>query len=170
MSKQYKTGLITALIVLIIDQVQKNLMVHGFCGNGIEYLPQCVGLISSVTSFFNLVLVWNYGISFGMFQGAYSIYIISALGLVIVGFLLWWLSKPQKPLICLSIGFIIGGALGNIIDRFNFGAVADFFDFYITYSNKQYHYPAFNIADSFIFIGAGLIIIDSLFYGEKGKE
>jgi signal peptidase II len=114
-----------------------------------------------VTSFFNLVLTWNNGISFGLFNNGSNLnaLILSLLAIVIVIFLIMWLRKSETKRVAIGLGLIIGGAIGNIIDRGLHGAVVDFLDFHI----NSYHWPAFNIADSCITIGAMILVFDSLF-------
>ena len=121
--------------------------------------------ILPITPFFNIVLTWNSGISFGIFsnQGSFSVIILSTLATLIVFFLAVWLMKAVNKKLIIGLICIIGGAIGNIIDRVYHGAVIDFLDFHI----KSYHWPAFNVADSCIFIGATLIILDSLFPDKK---
>jgi signal peptidase II len=114
-----------------------------------------------VTSFFNLVLTWNNGISFGLFNNGSNLnaLILSLLAIAIVIFLIMWLRKSETKRVAIGLGLIIGGAIGNIIDRGLHGAVVDFLDFHI----NSYHWPAFNIADSCITIGAMILVFDSLF-------
>lgn len=154
--KLTRTGLLIALVSLIIDQASKIYLVD-------IYKLAAAGT-QQITSFFNLVMVWNRGISFGMFSGHESSnYFFIGISIVIVCILSFWLIKTEFKLEAIGIGFVLGGALGNIIDRFRYGAVADFFDFHI----HGKHWPAFNIADSTIFIGACILIISSLFFGKK---
>ena len=117
--------------------------------------------VIDVTPFFNLVLVWNRGVSFGMFSNdsMVGVWILSLLALVIVGFLTNWLRKAESRRVAISLGLVIGGALGNVIDRAVHAAVLDFLDFYV----GSFRWPAFNAADSFITVGAILLIADSLF-------
>jgi signal peptidase II len=125
--------------------------------------PERLGFVSvSVMPSFNLSMVWNEGVSFGMLQNA-GILPLVILTLVISGFLLYLLIKSQSIFEGVSYGIILGGAFGNLIDRFRFGAVADFFDVYI----GDYHWPAFNIADAAIVIGVILLLIQGLFFAEK---
>jgi signal peptidase II len=114
-----------------------------------------------VTSFFNLVLTWNNGISFGLFNNGSNLnaLILSLLAIAIVIFLIMWLRKSETKRVAIGLGLIIGGAIGNIIDRGLHGAVVDFLDFHI----HSYHWPAFIIADSCITIGAMILVFDSLF-------
>lgn len=152
-------GLIVAGLVVILDQVSKYAVLNYVLdeNSAIAY-----------TSFFNLVKAWNTGVSFSMFNdgGAWGIAGLSALAMVIVFYLLRWMSKENNKLIQVALGFIVGGAIGNVIDRVRLGAVFDFLDFHINGS----HWPAFNAADSFICIGAVIIILHALFTGSKSAE
>jgi len=144
------------LILIFLDQVTKWWI--------ISYIMQPIKILP-ITPFFNIVLTWNSGISFGIFsnQGSFSVIILSTLATLIVFFLAVWLMKAENKKLIIGLICIIGGAIGNIIDRVYHGAVIDFLDFHI----KSYHWPAFNVADSCIFIGATLIILDSLFPDKK---
>lgn len=120
-----------------------------------------------VTSFFNLVTVWNRGVSFGMFNNlANGPLILSIVALLISVFIFYLLWLEKNKYIAYGFALIIGGALGNAIDRIMNGAVADFLDFY--YNN--YHWPAFNLADSFITIGVFLYLLVDLFFNKESKE
>lgn len=118
-----------------------------------------------VTSFFNLVMAWNRGVSFGLFNRAsnFSIWFFPVVAALIVVGLAVWLYRSDRILIGTAIGLVIGGALGNLVDRLRFGAVADFLDFHI----GAYHWPAFNLADSAITVGAAVLVLDSLFRPEE---
>jgi signal peptidase II len=114
----------------------------------------------AVTPFFNLVVAWNRGVSFGMFDSASALgpWLLSGLALVVVVALLFWLRRADHPFVAVALGLIIGGALGNVIDRLRFGAVVDFLDVH----GFGYHWPAFNVADSAICVGAVLLLVDGL--------
>lgn len=128
-------------------------------------LMEIVGLLEKgeieVLPFFKLVMIWNSGISFGLFQNNMALgrWVFIGLALVIVGFLILWLKRTQSLLLAAALGLIIGGALGNVYDRIRFGAVADFFYFHI----GDYYWPAFNVADAAITIGAVLFVWHSVF-------
>lgn len=112
-----------------------------------------------VFSFFNLVLVWNRGVSFGMFGGgALPPWLLAAVAGAVAIALGVWLMRAEGRWLALGLGLIIGGAVGNIVDRLRFGAVADFLDFHI----GAYHWPAFNLADASITVGIALLLIDAL--------
>ena len=152
-------GLSLALLIIILDQLSKYYI--------LEYVVNEYGVIPC-TSFFNIVRAWNTGVSFSMFNdmGNMGIWVLSLSSIIIVCFLIYWLYKENNKLIQISLGFIIGGALGNVIDRIRLGAVFDFLDFYV----GDKHWPAFNVADSFICIGATIIIIHGLFVAQKKEE
>jgi len=110
-----------------------------------------------VTPFFNWVMVWNHGISFGMFNQAtdYGPMILVALAAIISVWFLIWLFRTDSFWQSLSISFVLGGAIGNAIDRLRFEAVIDFLDFHA----MGYHWPAFNIGDSAIVIGVFILVV-----------
>jgi signal peptidase II len=145
-------GGLIAVISMIADQATKWWVLEG-----IMQPPRVIPM----TPFFNLVLTWNNGVSFGLFNNDNDLnaLILSVLAIAIVIFLILWLRKAENKLVAIGLGLIIGGALGNVIDRGIHGAVVDFLDFYI----NAYHWPAFNVADSCITIGAVILIFDSLF-------
>ena len=118
-----------------------------------------------VLPFFNLTMVWNEGISFGLFQTG-NPWPLIILSLVISAFFVHWLFKSDSRFESIALSMVIGGALGNVIDRLHFGAVADFIDIHW----NGWHYPAFNAADSFISVGIVMLIGYSLFSGRDNKE
>lgn len=151
-----KTALFFALLILIADQISKNLVVAYMYEGQKELLP-----------FLNLTHVWNRGVSFGLFNNEHSVaWLLIALSLAITGFFLRWLCKVDYKPLALAIGSVIGGALGNVIDRIRFDAVVDFIDFHI----GNWHYPAFNVADSAIVLGIAYIVLDSLFFEPKRNK
>lgn len=110
--------------------------------------------------FANLVMVWNRGVSFGLFAGTggQNPYILVGVATLITVVLLWWLSRVRDGVMQAALVLIIAGAIANVYDRLRFGAVADFMDLHVA----GYHWPAFNIADSAIVIGAALMVYDTL--------
>jgi signal peptidase II len=154
-----RLGLAIAAVVLALDQITKWVI--------IERVMSPPRLIE-VTGFFDLVMAWNRGVSFGMLnrQSDWNAPLLIGLALVIVAGLLVWLRKATTHWVVWAIGLIVGGALGNVIDRFRFGAVADFLSFHL----GEYYWPAFNLADSAISLGAGLLILDSLFLSKESTK
>ena len=124
--------------------------------------------IITVTPNLNLVLVWNRGVSFGILNqsAAWVPWLLSALTAAICFGLLIWLRRAQSGWLGVALGLIIGGALGNLVDRLRFGAVVDFLDFHV----GVYHWPAFNVADSAITVGVGMLLIDTLITGRQERN
>jgi signal peptidase II len=153
MKLTYKLALCTALTAFLTDQASKYvLLAKTDFGTAREI---------AIAPFFSLVKWWNEGVSFGVFNGSAGSHLqrwlLTAVTLVIVGGLLRWLRDTPRLLPATAIGTIVGGALGNLLDRFHYGAVADFLYFHW----HQYGWPAFNVADSCIVIGVGLLLVDS---------
>ncbi len=140
-----------ALAIVVIDQITKYVIVQKFVLH--ETLV--------VTPFFNLVRVHNTGAAFSMLAGAggWQRLFFIAIAIAASLWVVWLLRRhPQQKLFCLALGMILGGAIGNLIDRVLFGAVVDF----VQVHYAGYFFPAFNVADSAITCGAGLLIWDSL--------
>lgn len=171
-------GLATILDTLILDQVSKWWIItktyigEGHDPNLLTWLfsraPRFDMPIDPVTPFFNLVMVWNKGVSFGLFNNPESeaVFILSTFSLLIAGGFFLWLLTLNRIFPALACGMIIGGAIGNVWDRLRFGAVADFFDFHY----MGYHWPAFNVADMAIVVGVIFLMIDTLFFDKQKDE
>jgi signal peptidase II len=146
-------GLAVAAIVALADQFAKARILALFSAR-----PP--GSVLPVTGFFNLALTWNRGMSFGLFNNAAALntVIFTILAAAIVAGLLVWLRRAREALVTLAIGLVIGGAVGNVIDRLWRGAVVDFLDFHL----GQWHFYVFNLADASISVGVGLMLLDSL--------
>lgn len=164
MSKLKKNGLVflpIALLVIVLDQITKYLCVTYIDYNsaGINVLP-----------FFNLVHVYNYGAAFSFLadMGGWQRWFFSIVAIVISLLFLITLFKTQRSqrLLCLSYVLFIGGAIGNLIDRLIHGYVIDFLLFYIRTDTDIYAYPAFNVADISVCVGAFLLILCSFFQKE----
>ena len=122
--------------------------------------------IIKVSSFLNLSPVWNKGISFGMFSNIENInFFMIILTLIIISILFFWFFKTINLIQQVALIFIISGAIGNLIDRFKYKAVVDFIDFHI----NNFHWPAFNFADTYITIGA-FIYLFSIFSSENSNN
>lgn len=147
-------GLGPAISVVVLDQLSKYLVLEHFGEQG------CADHREIVTGFFDLVLTCNRGMSFGMFNTGpgLSVPLFSIAAVVIVAVLLFWLSRVRSDLLSSAIGLIIGGAIGNVIDRLRFGGVIDFLYFHL----GSWYWPAFNVADSAICIGVFVMLFEGL--------
>ena len=131
---------------------------------------RAVGILRP-TPFLDLVLVWNKGISYGLFQqeGSLGQWALLALTAVAVALLLMWLARSTSRLTALSLGLIVGGAVGNAIDRIAYGAVADFILFHLTTGTFSFKWYVFNLADAAIVAGVAGLLYDS-FVGHRAVK
>lgn len=146
-----------AAAVAALDQASKALVLFLLPEKPVALLP-----------FFNLTLVWNRGVSFGLLGAgsAAGPYVLSALSFAIIAVLGVWLRRCAWVPLRIALAAVIGGAAGNVIDRLRFGAVVDFLDFHLA----GWHYPAFNVADSAIVLGIAFAVFDGLFLEPKRKQ
>jgi signal peptidase II len=138
-----------ALVVVLLDQASKIMMS--------QFL--LYGQSETITSYFNLVMVYNKGAAFSFLsdQPGWQRYFFTAISVIASLFILWMLRRnPTQRLFCWSLALILGGAIGNLIDRIAYGHVIDFLDFHV----GGWHWPAFNVADSAITVGAILFVLD----------
>ena len=153
----FRNALLLAALIIAADQFTKWLVMFEIMNQ-----PRVIPVIPYI----NIVMAWNTGVSFSMLQGT-GPWLLSALALTVSIGLLIWLGRLTHRLPGYAVGFIVGGAVGNVIDRLRFGAVFDFIDFYV----GDWHWPAFNLADSAIFVGVVLLLFDSLFHQpDRGKN
>jgi signal peptidase II len=150
-----------AAVVIVLDQITKAAITSRF------FLHESYGVIAG---FFNIVYVMNPGAAFGFLAGASATFrYIFFIGITVlaISLIIFYLvkSKPGSILIVSSLTLIFAGAVGNLIDRIRFGAVVDFIDVYVS----TWHWPAFNIADSAISIGAFLMILEMIINRKKGN-
>jgi signal peptidase II len=156
-------GFAVAAVAAVLDQLSKLWVLH--------VLEIRVGMQRPVTPFLDLVLIWNRGISYGLFQqngplGQWALLALTAAALA----LLWiWLARATSRITALSLGLIIGGAIGNAIDRIAYGAVADFILFHITTGSFSFKWYVFNLADATIVAGVAGLLYDSLWGGRAAK-
>jgi len=125
--------------------------------------------ILEVTGFFNLVLVWNRGISFGLLGdgGQSQAWLLAAFGTLVAGGLLVWVQRGAlSALATAGAGLVAGGALGNVVDRLQYGAVVDFLDLHL----GGWHWPAFNLADSAITVGVILLLLDAVLQERQDRS
>ena len=147
----FGSGLIIAAVTLATDRVTKWIALE------VLDLPQRP---IEVAPFFNLVMVWNSGISFGLFSNDTRIgpWLLSGFALTVTAGLLVWLRRAHSLMLTVALGLVLGGAVGNVIDRILWGRVADFVDLHL----GNWHWPVFNVADAAIVFGFGLIVLDGL--------
>ena len=154
-----------AALIVVLDQFSKVLVLGSFQYG--DSLP--------ITSFFNLVRVHNAGAAFSFLAnaGGWQRWFFTGLGLVATLVMVWLLrSHAGQRLFCSAISFILGGAVGNVIDRLLHGYVVDFLDFHWAFLDGLFHgghFPAFNVADCAITLGAGLLILDELLRVRRGR-
>jgi signal peptidase II len=161
-----KLWLALSLLILVLDQLTKVLIVGHFQW----------GESLFITDFFNLVRVHNSGAAFSFLASAsgWQRWFFIGLGSAAALFIVWMLrSHPQQKLFCLAISLILGGAVGNVLDRIIYGHVIDFADFHWSFLEPLFHgghFPAFNVADSAISIGAATMVIDEIWRVRQTKR
>ena len=155
MPVRLRLGIIAAIVSLALDQASKLWLLYVFD----------IGRrgLTRVTSFFDLVLAWNTGISYGWFSGSGPTgqFLLVAFKIVAVIVLGIWMVKAHNRLVTISLGLIIGGAIGNAIDRFAYGAVVDFALLHVEISGKTFNWYVFNLADAAIVAGVAALLYDS---------
>jgi len=158
LTRELRNGIGISALIIAADQASK-----WWITEVVMQPPQVI----PVTSFFNIVLGFNRGVSFGIFDSDSQVgrWLLVFLALAISAALVVWMTRATSWWVIAALGLIVGGALGNVIDRALIGAVVDFLDFHWA----GHHWPAFNIADSAISTGAVVLIADSLFVGD-GKD
>lgn len=140
-----------ALFVIVIDQLTKAWVLSGLD-------LREIGRVEVWSPIFNVTWVENRGVSFGLFGDGSARWVLSLFSVVVAGALGWWALKADRRLLITAIGLIMGGAIGNVVDRIRFGFVVDFLDF----SGTGVFPWVFNVADSAITIGVVLLILDSI--------
>jgi signal peptidase II len=155
MSSHLRAGVVAAVAALVLDQASKLWLLFVFD----------IGRYGAVrvTPFFDLVLAWNVGISFGWFQSESPtaqiiLMLIKALAVIVLAI---WMARSRTLLATIALGLIIGGAIGNAIDRFAYGAVVDFALFHLQIGGKTFNWYVFNLADVAIVAGVAALLYDS---------
>jgi signal peptidase II len=154
-SSPLRAGIIAAVTTLILDQASKLWLLFVFD------LPHRGAV--KVTPFFDLVLAWNVGISFGWFQSdspsaQIALMAVKAVAVIVLAI---WMARSRVMLATVALGLIIGGAIGNAIDRFAYGAVVDFALFHVQIAGKTLNWYVFNLADVAIVVGVAALLYDS---------
>ena len=154
MSKTKKKLLILIPLFIFLDQLSKKWMLNNIFDSQI---------IIEINKYLNFVPVWNKGISFGILSNIVNInlFMIIITSIILLFLILWFVKTSNKNL-AIPLTFIISGAIGNLLDRFNHKAVVDFIDIHI----NNFHWPVFNFADSYITIGA-FIYVFTIFTSQK---
>lgn len=155
--KKWYWGLGMLFLIFLLDQISK------YCILNIVNLPQKGSI--PVIPFFNFTMVWNRAITFGMLGqfGSWGSVIFSVSAFVIAASLFIWMIRARKIWVIMSLGAIVGGALGNILDRLRFGAVVDFIHFHVA----GWSWYVFNVADSAIVCGVVILLMDAFFGWEE---
>jgi signal peptidase II len=155
LTRPLRAGIVAAIVVLALDQASKAWLLFVFD----------IGHRGAVrlTSFFDLVLAWNVGISFGWFQddgiaAQIGLMVVKAVAVIVLAI---WMARSRTLLAALALGLIIGGAVGNAIDRFTYGAVVDFALFHVQIGGKPFNWYVFNLADVAIVAGVAALLYDS---------
>lgn len=138
----------TALAVIVVDQLTKLWILTG--------LDMGLHQTIEISPIFDLTYTLNTGVSFGMFSGGEARWVLTVFSILVAGALAWWARRSTRRLFAIALGLIMGGALGNVIDRIRIGAVIDFLDF----SDVMFRW-VFNVADSCITVGVVLLLLDS---------
>jgi len=146
-----------SLAVVLIDQLSKHVVDHLLhYGKPLHVLP-----------FFNLYLKYNAGAAFSFFGNGsgWQIFLLSAVSILVIMFIFAWMARVKRSdwLMASALSLILGGAVGNLIDRIRLGYVIDFFDFHV----GGWHFATFNVADSAICVGATFLVIKLLFFSKK---
>ena len=150
--------LLWALVLIVVDQITKQWILDHYR----------LGDWTPITSFFNIVRAHNTGAAFSFLAdaGGWQRWVFVGIGVLATALITWQLRKhPEQKLFCFSLASILGGAIGNVVDRLQHGYVVDFLDFYWGMS----HFPAFNVADVGISVGAAALILDEVLRVRRGK-
>ncbi len=150
-----RTGLLTALIVLIADQASKWWVLN------VIDLPDIRQIV--LLPVLNLTMVWNHGVTFGLLNGfgEWGRVLLAVMSLTVVAALFVWLRRAQSALVAIALGSIAGGAIGNVIDRVRFGAVVDFIHAHANTPWGDISWYVFNVGDAAIVCGVVALVYDS---------
>ncbi len=158
-----RDGVTAALVTALLDQASKLWLLYGYDLGSRGRVP--------ILPFFDLVLVWNKGISYGLFaqDTALGQWMLLGVKAVAAVFLWAWLSRAESRLTAICLGLIIGGAVGNAIDRFAHGAVVDFALLHLTTATFSFNWYVFNLADVAIVAGVAGLLYETLLGGHAAK-
>jgi len=155
----WRLGLVIAAVVLFLDRISKWYLISVY---DMPYRGEV-----DVIPVFRLVMWWNRGISFGLFGAGTEVmrWAFVVLFSFICVVLVFWLMRASRRITFIGLGLVLGGAIGNISDRIIYGAVADFFYFHV----GDWYFPAFNVADIGISLGAALLLLDAVTERQPGR-
>ncbi|WP_337877532.1 signal peptidase II [Elioraea sp.] len=155
-----RLGLAVAAAILLLDQASKWWILE------VVRLPEIGRIV--LTPFLNLTMVWNRGVTFGLLAGEawWHAWALAAIALAVATALTVWLARAPDRWTAVALGLVLGGAIGNVIDRIRFGAVVDFVDLHAF----GWHWYVFNLADSAIVIGVGLLVAHALLRPQHGAR
>jgi len=156
----HRAGWIVAVAAFLADQLSKNLLLYGW-----DFRALGPAARIAVLPVFDIVMVWNPGVSYGLFPAGSTAgaIVLIVLSLAAVVALSYWMAKAERMILAVGLGLVIGGALGNVIDRMIYGAVADFFHFY-AFGHDWY---VFNVADAAITVGVVVLLLEAFIGVEK---
>lgn len=165
-TREWRWGLPLVIVIIVVDQIAKAMVLAEPAFNAMGCLPGATpcGRIA-ISGIFNLSMTWNHGVSFGALQseGLARWALFALTSLIAVGFTVWLL-RAERWMTALSLSLVIGGAVGNLVDRARFGAVVDFLDF------SGLFFPwIFNVADAAITVGAAFLLLDQLLASRKPR-
>ena len=163
MTREWRWGVPLIIAIVILDQLTKAWVLNTSAFKAMECLNTGACGKIELSSIFNLTMTWNRGVSFGAFQAdglaRWGLFIV--IGAIAIGFSIW-LFRAERRLTALALAMVVGGAVGNLIDRARFGAVVDFLDF------SGLYFPwIFNVADASISVGAAVLLLDQVLAGRK---
>ncbi|NMJ40994.1 signal peptidase II [Roseomonas sp. JC162] len=159
-----RLGLPVAAVVLVADQNVKWWMLNGLRLPEVGQIP----LFEAGPFGLDLTMVWNRGVTFGLLsgEGTWNHVLLALMAVAIAAFLIRWMARAENRLTAVALGAVVGGAIGNVIDRIRFGAVVDFVDAHAW----GWHWYVFNIADAAIVCGVIALVADALFRPKAGPK
>lgn len=165
-----RLGLIVAALTFIADQAAKSAVLYlaGYinCNDCPAFVAECTRCDPyPLLPVLNIVMVWNPGVSYGLFPADSDLerWILVTFALLVSAALVYWLWRVTDKVLAIALGFVIGGALGNVIDRILYGAVADFLEFHA----GGFHWYVFNVADAGVVVGVALLVVDAFLDGRR---
>ncbi|HEV7228430.1 signal peptidase II [Brevundimonas sp.] len=145
-----------ALLIIVLDQATKAWVLGSADVSDVAMIPDGYRFAQIIPGVFNITMVRNTGVSFGLFGGGEARWALTVFSLLVSAFLVWWATRTDRRILISAIGLVIGGAVGNAIDRIQYGYVVDFLDF----SDTGLFPWVFNVADAAITVGVALLFID----------